>query len=453
MTTKLWATNEVKKMTLKDKRRNARVAQLLEAMAESPAASIAQACNGSSAATKAAYRFIGKTEITEQNILEGHYEATVQRIIKSKETALILSDGMDASFANLARTKGLGPITSPANTSGIKVHNTFVVGSAGSCFGLIDQKYWVRDRAEYGKRKLRSKKPTILKESNHWLESLAQVEERLPSNINYVFLADGAADMYDLFATKRRPNGHLLINQAQNRRTVEGKLFDIDQQVPIGYIVKKLSRTPNSPERTVKLEVMIAPVEIKSPDKTDKNSRSTIKMYALVAREIEADKLGSKTIVWRLLTTIPLHSLDDAEKAIEMYAQRWLVERFHYVLKEGFRIEKLQMESADNLKRAIALYSIAAWRIMHITYIARTAPNSSSEKILSKDEWQALWCHHHKKPQPPKEPPTVHEAILMIAKIGGFLGRTGDGDPGAKILWRGIAALEHITSTYLIFKG
>lgn len=138
MTTKLWAANEAKHMNLKDERRNMRVMQLLEALAENPAASISQACDGSPAKTKAAYRFIGQTAITEQDILQGHYHATVQRAVESKEKVLVLSDGMDASFSNLTHTKGLGPITSPSNTLGIKLHNTFAVGSSGISFGLIN---------------------------------------------------------------------------------------------------------------------------------------------------------------------------------------------------------------------------------------------------------------------------------------------------------------------------
>lgn len=454
MTSKLWAAKEAKDMTLKDKRRNMRVTQILESIADSPTTSIPQACCGELAKTKAAYRFIGTTAITEQNILHGHYAATIERIVNSKENILVISDGMDAAFTNLINTRGLGPTTSSATSLGIKLQNTFAIGSAGTCFGLIDQKYWARDKKTYGKSEFRSKKPTKEKESNHWLESLARVEESLPLDIAYTYLADGGADIYDFFAVKRRPNSALIIHQAQNRKTVDGKMFDIlDQQDPIGYITQTLSRTPNNPERTVRLEVKIAAVEVKSPDKTKKINRSTTAMYTLIAKEVEADKPGSKCISWRLLTTIPLHSLDDAKKVLDLYTKRWIIERFHYVLKEGFHIEKLQLESFDNLKRAIALYSIVAWRVMYITYASRNTPDNSCTEILSTDEWKALWCYYHKKAQPPVAPPTIAIAVKMIAKIGGFLGRKGDGDPGAKVLWRGIMALEHITNTYLIFKG
>jgi len=49
---------------------------------------------------------------------------------------------------------------------------------------------------------------------------------------------------------------------------------------------------------------------------------------------------------------------------VEYYARRWLVERYHYVLKSGCRVEELQLGAADRLERALALYSIVAWRLL-----------------------------------------------------------------------------------------
>ncbi len=39
----------------------------------------------------------------------------------------------------------------------------------------------------------------------------------------------------------------------------------------------------------------------------------------------------------------------------------------------------------------------------------------------------------------------------MVAQIGGFLGRKGDGDPGATVLWRGLDKLAFITDAFRIF--
>jgi Transposase Tn5 dimerisation domain len=40
------------------------------------------------------------------------------------------------------------------------------------------------------------------------------------------------------------------------------------------------------------------------------------------------------------------------------------------------------------------------------------------------------------------EEPTLGAAVRGIARLGGFLGRRGDGEPGVKSLWRGWARFQ-----------
>jgi len=41
--------------------------------------------------------------------------------------------------------------------------------------------------------------------------------------------------------------------------------------------------------------------------------------------------------------------------------------------------------------------------------------------------------------------------MRRIVRIGGFLGRKGDGDPGATVLWRGLDKLSFVTDTFWLF--
>ena len=52
---------------------------------------------------------------------------------------------------------------------------------------------------------------------------------------------------------------------------------------------------------------------------------------------------------------------------------------------------------------------------------------------------------------PPSEPPTLREAVRMIASLGGFLGRKCDGEPGTKTMWLGLQTLDIIVETWKIF--
>ena len=51
----------------------------------------------------------------------------------------------------------------------------------------------------------------------------------------------------------------------------------------------------------------------------------------------------------------------------DCYSYRWLIERYHYVLKSGCRLEQLQLEKADMIERALYTYTIVAWRLLWMT--------------------------------------------------------------------------------------
>ncbi|MCL4462103.1 MAG: hypothetical protein M1297_10435, partial [Nitrospirae bacterium] len=52
---------------------------------------------------------------------------------------------------------------------------------------------------------------------------------------------------------------------------------------------------------------------------------------------------------------------------------------------------------------------------------------------------------------PDASPPTLREATRMVAGLGGFLGRKGDGEPGTETLWRGIQRLDDLAAMWIIF--
>ena len=63
-----------------------------------------------------------------------------------------------------------------------------------------------------------------------------------------------------------------------------------------------------------------------------------------------------KSVKWLLLTTLPVTNLDQAVQCLEWYTARWLIERYHYTLKSGCRLEQLQLEQAHRIEKALATY-------------------------------------------------------------------------------------------------
>lgn len=99
-------------------------------------------------------------------------------------------------------------------------------------------------------------------------------------------------------------------------------------------------------------------------------------------------------------------------------------------------VEALQLSATPRLELALAFYMITAWRIGYLMRLGRACPEMDCEAVFAREEWQAAWLVA-RRPLPDK-PPTLNEVIRVIAGFGGFLGRQGDGEPGAKTLWIGL---------------
>lgn len=46
----------------------------------------------------------------------------------------------------------------------------------------------------------------------------------------------------------------------------------------------------------------------------------------------------------------------------------------------------------------------------------------------------------------------INEAVLIVAKIGGYLGRNSDPPPGHQILWEGYRELQFMCLGYSLFE-
>ena len=103
----------------------------------------------------------------------------------------------------------------------------------------------------------------------------------------------------------------------------------------------------------------------------------------------------------------------------------------------------MRFHTVERIRKAIALYSPVAVRILALRDLARREPDAPATRILSDLEWRTLHTYiHEKPPAPDAAPPSLREATLWVGRLGGHIGRKGDGMPGVKTLWRGWRDLE-----------
>ena len=154
---------------------------------------------------------------------------------------------------------------------------------------------------------------------------------------------------------------------------------------------------------------------------------------------------------WFLLTTLNISVAADAEQCLRWYALRWRIEDWHRVLKSGCRIEDLAHHSAERLRRAIAINLVIAWRIMLMTLLGRETPELPAEVLFADIEIRTLHAWAKKKRMKP--PAQLGDAVRLVAKIGGYLGRNNDPPPGHQLLWRGYTEFQFMCLGFSLLEG
>jgi hypothetical protein len=432
-----------------DVRLSDRVIKVVESLSRNPGASVPEACR-TAAATKATYRFWAHQNVTCQAILEPHIKNTVQRAAR-ESTVLAVQDQMLVNLSHHPQTKGLGYLKTKQQR-GILLHQMLAVSGNGVPLGLLYQHFWTRSAAEFGKKKQRNRKLTKEKETRNWLQGLDAAQRTLKGHPCVVVVGDRESDLYDLFAAPRWENVHLLVRVRDWQRRVDhpaGSLKKAMQQQPVQAKVHvEIPRADHKPGRQVELSLRWASLEILRPvNHPDRAAPKSLRLWFLLAME-ENPPAGEKPICWLLATTQPILTLDDAMRTLRWYTFRWRIEQFHFVQKSGCRIENLQLETAERLQRAITTYSLIAWHLLWLTYVARTAPDVVCVEVMPELNWEVLYHATHGHRALPTRPPTTREATRWIASLGGFLGRNGDKEPGVQTLWRGWRRLQDIIAGY-----
>jgi hypothetical protein len=441
-----WTIPELRHVDLGDRRLNRRLLRLVEALAARPQASVPEA-TGSWAAAKAAYRFWDNDRVHPAAIHAAHRTSTLGRL-PADGPLLAIQDSTALDFTPHPATRGLGYLGHPQH-HGLWLHSVLCASADGVPLGLLAQQAWARDPTQLGKRKHRRRKETRDKESQRWLTALAATADALPAGRTVITVADREADFYDLFAAPRRPGLELLV-RARGRRRVRheaGLLGTALRASPVrGHLTVTLPRGDGRPERVATLGVRFGTFRVEPPATHPRRRELTPLPLQAVWVEEAGPPAGQEPVRWLLLTTLPLPDFAAAAQAVRWYTVRWLIERYHYVLKSGCRVEQLQLETAARLGRALATYAVVAWRLLWLTYEARQRPEQSCGDVLRAEEWQVLHQHLHPGAARPNDPPSLRAAVRQIARLGGFLARRGDGEPGVKTLWRGLRRLEDLVT-------
>jgi hypothetical protein len=459
-----WIDEEVKGCTFKDARLAKRFHKLLGMMSDGVGQSVPQACQDW-ANTKAAYRFFSNSDVSEDQILAGHFQATRSRLARSGPKILMLHDTCEFSFQRNKDSK-IGLLGRPAcgkgqdgrtkfiTVRGLLMHGSLAITTDGLPLGLAAIKFWSRQQfkgCNALKRKINpTRVPIEEKESFRWLENLRQATALARHPGDCVHIGDRESDIYELFCLADELKTRFLVRTCVDRLAGSGErtLAAQMKKAAVKGRHRIEARNKRGEAHEAELEIKFEQLQVLPPVAKRKD------YPALIVTVIHAVERGTprgrEKIAWKLLTNLTVGTLESAIEKLGWYALRWKIETFHKILKSGCKAEESKLRSSERLVNLIALFCIIGWRVFWLTMLQRAEPNLSPTVALDATEMFLLDELVKAKPEKSRRKATVSDYLLKIARLGGYLNRAADPPPGNLVMWRGMSKLNDIHLGFLL---
>jgi hypothetical protein len=442
-----WAAVQFGGVQLGDARRTARAVRLATQMALAPSMSLPRQ-TGRWKDTKASYRFLDTEAVTFEALQAAHWRATLDSA-RGYPTVLMIEDTSELDFTGKDVGEKLGPIGDHRGR-GLLLHSTLAVVPTehGRVLGLGHQQLFARRPTPDDETRTQRRKRA--RESEKWIKGMESIGGP-PEGTRYVHLADREADDFRVYQGARRHGWDFLVRAAQDRRGAfdhgaskpSGRLLDLVRGLPAsGSRMLSVRERPGRSARKTELSVSFGAVTLFAPDLAVQSGEEREPVRCWVVRVWEpSPPVGEEAIEWVLLTSLAVADLAGALQIAEWYAMRWLVEEYHKCLKTGCSVEKRQLEEQHRLKACIAMLAVVATRLLQLKHTAREAPQTPALEVGPVDHVRVLAAYRQHR----AEEWTIREFWREVAKLGGFLGRKGDGEPGWQSLWHGWQKLDAMT--------
>ena len=420
------------------------------------------------------YHFFNSRRVMADYILLSERDRLMQYIFKEcPSTILSIGDVTTLDYRDKRCAAKTNFVTSK-NRPGYNVLSQLLCDGEGVPLGLFDQFYWNYKAEELGKRRQRQHLPVELKETGHYLRQWQCLNDTFGSCVQtrFVHLFDRAADVHELLQTQIHPHIFYIIRSKNNRTLSDkgvtisdlldslppsgGYSYQINKQSPKKetFIEIKRQNSSKTESRKAKIEVTFTTAALRASNASSKRPLWPFQVGIVRAKEVEVPP-GVEAIQWILYTTLPLNSFEDALEVIHLYTLRWQIENFHYTLKQGAKVEELQLENPKAILNAIATYSLLAVQVSRLRYLAEKQPATDLQIAgFTEQDYTVLAAYLHSKNNLEVElsPPvvTVEKFAQLISILGGNHNRK---KVGVQSIWWGLQEFAIIKHTFLTFSS
>jgi len=463
-------TGEFDSAELGDTRRNDRLEKIVEQACRSPEESFPRQA-GSPAALEGIYRFLSNDAITPSALFAPHAGQTCERVTELG-TALVAHDRSEFEAPDEAPRAGLGPLANHAQ--GFLGQISLAIAADGSQrpLGTLSVKTWVRTPdtrrrvKKQGKRTQRKRDALYHsdKESHYWREAIEACEARVAGRGSLVHLIDREGDIFELLTFLVQGSLRFVIRLGQERcaESADGEIVLLSEALAHAETLHTMDVVASKREedkrpgrskslaprdrRLATVSIRASRVVVMKPvnSSLERAGAPSVEINIVSAVEVNPPE-GEQPIHWRLATTESISTLEDVLKIVSFYKNRWLIEEFFKALKTGCAFKERQLESYDALVRALMIFLPLAWQLLLMRCLAGMNDDSPARAALTADQIAVLQAH---KKTRLKRSPTVRDALLAVAQLGGFW--PGNGRPGWRILSRGMEVLALLTTGWLL---
>ncbi len=441
-----WAERNFGSVNLRHRRRTRRLVQSAAAIATLPEKPFNQVFNWND--LRAFYNLCNQ-EVATLPVIQGpHWELTRQAM-GQHELVLILHDTSELDFTDHPSLRGAGPI-GDGQGQGFLQHNSLaVLPKPRQVLGLAYQQLRVRQEAPAGEHTQKRKRRQ--RESELWLEGIT-ASGRPPERCCWVDVGDRGSDIYEAMVACREVGHEFLFRVVQNRQVWTSKeheqlvgLREFACSLPSqGCDQVEIPGRGGRASRTATVQMAAAPVWIPAPMGTlQRWSQPVIAAWVIRIWEANAPQ-GAEPLEWILVCSLPTRDLEELKTRRDWYCCRWMVEVFHHIEKNGCKEEARRFETAERMEACLAILSVVAVRIFQLRTALESQPDAPAAQVATVEEIQVL-CAFHKQDATSL---TVRAFVRSVAKLGGFLGRKWDGEPGVLTLWRGYQRLQDLLLGY-----
>lgn len=443
-----WAQEEFGHAQLGHGARNKRVVQMATRMAESPSGVLTQIFEVP-AELEGAYRAVENPAIEYEALNEAATQAAARRArdhsmvyVPIDLTSLSL---LSSPAENLSRV-GPGEKVVP----GLHVYNSTVLGPAGQMLGMGHQVWFER-----GPEPLdvpNHKRPFEQRESRYWLDAIEGFEdacEREEVTTQRCYVLDRGGDFHQMLDFAAHTEQAVILRSSADRRVSPNPddFFirrymeaELDKRGCLGEYDLDVSANSARKARTARMEVHTGEFYFRLKHRRSGRIKAA-KLRAVRVREISDPPPGEPRLMWRLITNLPVDTLEDALRVANGYKLRWRIEEMHRCWKTVCGVENSRLRSVEALKKFAVLMASVAARIEHIKTTSRTEPDAPATELFSTAELAAIKLLRGRHREVPEGTPNAKEAVQWLAQLGGYIGPR-NGPPGAETIGRGLARLD-----------